>query len=406
MGPLRGIRIIECAGYLSAPAACYMLADLGAEVIKIEDREKGDPARGTYALFGQSMSLPDGGNILFETANRNKKSVTLDLKKEKGREILYKLVKISDVFCTNFSLSTLSKLGIDYDTIIKHNPSIIYAIATSYGLRGPEKDKRAFDSIAQARSGIMFAVGGEPDDPPQQIGGPVFDQMTGTLLAYGILAALVAREKQGKGQLVETSLLGAAIHLQAYNVNTALLRGRAIARPSRKTLKNPLANHYECADGEWLLLSEAQADRFWPCLCRALEIEYLEHDERFRDAESRRKHFRELTEILEKVFKTKTREEWLRILREKGGGLAFSPVLRHTDLPRDPQVVENRYIVEVKHPTLGDISVVGSPLNFSSTAPEIEGWAPKFGQHTEEVLLDLCGLSWEEIERLRDEEVI
>ncbi|MGD0914843.1 MAG: CoA transferase [Thermodesulfobacteriota bacterium] len=405
-GPLRGVRVIECAGYLSAPTACYMLGDLGAEIIKVEDREKGDPARGTSALFGTSMSLPDGGNILFETANRNKKSITLDLKKEKGRKILYQLVELSEVFCTNFSQSAIGNLQIDYQTLSKYNPKLIYGVATGYGLLGPDSNKRAFDSIAQARSGMMYAAGGDPDAPPSQIGGPIFDQMTGTLLAYAILAALVAKDRQGIGQQVEVSLLGSAIHLQAYNINTALLRGRQIPRPSRRTLKNPMANHYECADGEWLLLSEAQSDRFWHNFCVALGIEHLEKNEKFADAARRRDNFRELTGIIEEVFKTKKRGEWIAILNEKGGGLAFSPVLKPTDLSSDPQVVQNDYIVEVDHPSLGRISVIGNPVSFTGTPVHIDGYAPQFGQHTEEVLLDVCGYSWEQIQELKDEEVI
>ena len=406
VGPLQGIRVVECAGYLSAPTACYMLGDLGAEIIKIEDRVKGDPSRGTSAVFGSSMTLANGENILFETANRNKKSVTLDLKKEKGKQLLYELVSKADVFCTNFTLSAIEKLAIDFETLKKYNPKLIYGLATGYGLSGPESKRRAFDSVAQARSGIMYALGGEPDAPPAQIGGPVFDQMTGTLLVYGILAALVARDRQGTGQQVEVSLLGSGIHLQAYNLNTALLRGRQIPRPSRKSLKNPMANHFECADGEWLLLSEPQADRFWHAFCDALGIQHLEKDEKYGDAARRRENFRELLVIIEGVFKTKPRDEWMRILDAKGGGLAYSPVLRPTDLGKDPQVLQNGYITEINHPSLGAIKMVGNPVNFSGTPVTVDGYAPCFGQNTEEVLLDICGYDWDKIQQLKDEEVI
>jgi CoA:oxalate CoA-transferase len=405
-GPLQGIRVIECAGYLSAPTACYMLGDLGAEVIKIEDREKGDPSRGTSAVFGSSMTLANGENILFETANRNKKSMTLDLKKEKGRQLLYELVAKADIFCTNFSSSAIAKLEIGYETLKKHNPKLIYGLATGYGLAGPESRKRAFDSVAQARSGIMYALGGEPDTPPAQIGGPVFDQITGTLLVYGILAALAARDRQGIGQQVEVSLLGSGIHLQAYNLNTALLRGRQIPRPSRRSLKNPMANHFECADGEWLLLSEPQADRFWPPFCDALGIRHLENDEKYSDAARRRENFRELLDIIEGVFKTKTRTEWTKILDEKGNGIAYSPVLKPTDLADDEQALENKYITEIEHPSLGKIKMVGNPVSFSETPVTVDGYAPCFGQNTEEVLLDVCGCDWDTIQLLKDEEVI
>lgn len=405
-GPLEGLRVIECAGYLSAPTACYMLGDLGAEVIKIEDREKGDPSRGTSAVFGSSMTLPNGENILFETANRNKKSMTLDLKKEKGKQLLYELISKSDIFCTNFTQAAIAKLEIGFDTLRKYNPRLIYGLATGYGLVGPESSRRAFDSVAQARSGIMYALGGEPDSPPAQIGGPVFDQMTGTLLVYGILAALVARDRQGKGQQVEVSLLGSGIHLQAYNLNTALLRGRQIPRPSRRSLKNPMANHFECADGEWLLLSEPQADRFWPAFCDALGIQHLENDEKYRDATRRRENFRELLAIIEQVFKTKTRAQWMEILDQKGGGIAYSPVLRPTDLANDEQALQNGYITVIEHPSLGPVKMVGNPVSFSETPVKVDGFAPCFGQNTEEVLMDVCGYDWDRIQQLKDEEVI
>jgi crotonobetainyl-CoA:carnitine CoA-transferase CaiB-like acyl-CoA transferase len=405
-GPLQGIRVIECGGYLSAPTAGYMLGDLGAEIIKIEDRIKGDPARGMSALFGSPVILTEGANVLFDTANRGKKSMTIDLKKDKGKDLLYRLLKVSDVFCTNLSQAAIAELGIDYGNLRRHNPRLIYGLATGYGTEGPDAKKRAFDSIAQARSGIMYAVGGDPNTPPEQIGGPIFDQMTGTLLAYGILAALVSREKTGVGQQVDVSLLGSGIHLQAYNLNIAFWRNRAIPKPSRKTLRNPLANHYECADGEWLMFSEGQSDRFWPKFCDALGIQQMEKDPRFATSEERKKNFREITAVVEQVFKTKPRSEWIAILDSKGGGVAFAPVMKPTELASDPQVLQNGYVVEVEHPSLGKVKMVGNPVGFSGTPGSIEGRAPFFGENTEEVLLDVCGCTWEDIEKLKDEEVI
>jgi crotonobetainyl-CoA:carnitine CoA-transferase CaiB-like acyl-CoA transferase len=383
-----------------------MLGDLGAEIIKVEDREKGDPSRGTSAVFGSSMTLPNGENILFATANRNKKSITLDLKKPAGRELLYQLVAKSDVFCTNYTQAAILKLGIDYETLKQHNPTLVYGLATGYGLKGPESCKRAFDSVAQARSTIMYALGGEPDSPPAQIGGPVFDQLTGTLLVYGILAALVRKARDGMGQQVEVSLLGSGIHLQAYNINAALWRGRQIPRPSRRNMKNPLSNHFECADGEWLLLSEPQADRYWPMFCSTLGIQNLEKDPRFIDTAKRRENYRELNELIEQVFKTRPRAEWMKILDEKGGGIAYSPVLRPTDLANDQQALENNYISAFDHPSLGPIKMVGNPVNFSRTPAKAEGYAPQFGEQTEEVLLEVAGYTWDDIQRLKDEEVI
>lgn len=404
-GPLEGVRIVECGGYLSAPSACYMLGDLGAEVIKIEDRVKGDPSRGMSSLFGRAMSLPGNLNIMFETANRNKKSMTLDLKKDKGKKLLYELVKISDVFCTNYSQSAIAKLGIDYETLSAYNPKLVYGIATGYGLSGPDSTKRAFDTIAQARSGIMYAVG-EPDSPPAQIAGPIFDQMTGTLLAYGILAALVARDKQGTGQQVEVSLLGSGLHLQAYNVNTVLLRDRPIPRPSRLNQRNALANHYECADGKWILFAEPQSDRFWHDFCAVIGMEELEKDEKFVNAKARNDNRVELTKILDNVFKTKKRDTWLSLLEEKGGGIACTAVREPNELKFDAQITSNDYITDVDHPVLRQIKTIGCPIKFGKTPADVTTPAPNFGEHTEDVLINICNYSWEDIEKLKDDEVI
>jgi crotonobetainyl-CoA:carnitine CoA-transferase CaiB-like acyl-CoA transferase len=380
-----------------------MLGDLGAEVIKIEDRVQGDPVRGMSAYFGSSLFLPGNINILFETANRNKKSITLDLKGEKGKKILYELVKVSDVFCTNYSRGVCTKLGVDYETLKHYNPKLVYAEATGYGSRGPESGKRGFDPIAQARSGMMYTVG-EPGGPAPPIPGAICDQLTGTILAYGISAALVARDKQGTGQQIQVSLIGSGIHLQAYNVNAALWRGRPLARASRTKLKNPLANYFQCGDGKWLIFAEAQSDRFWHPFCVALGIEHLEKDLRFATGDDRRKNHLQLLKTLDEVFKTKTREEWMRILEKSG--IAFSPILELTELSSDPQILENDYITEINHPVLGHVKVVGIPVEFSGTPVHVTGHAPSFGEHTEEILQNVCGYSWEEIEKLKDEKII
>jgi len=402
-GPLEGIRVLECAGYLSAPTAGYMLGDMGAEVIKLEDRVRGDPTRGFFEVFGMKTAH-QGINVLFETANRHKKSVTLDISKEEGKRILHQLVKVSDIFLTNYSPSAISNLQIDFATLSRHNPRLVYGIATGYGLKGPDCDKRAFDTIAQARSGMMYAFG-ESEGVPSQIGGIIFDQMTGTMLAYGVLSAIIARDRQGVGQQVEVSLLGSGIHLQAYGVNGAMLRGRTMSS-SRKTLKNPLANHYECADGKWLVLSESQSDKYWPAFCDALGIPELKNDPRYLNVVERKKNFRELTSTIENVFKTKTRDEWVSILEEKGGGLAFSPILSLMELGSDPQVLANEYITKVDHPSLGQLNVVGVPVKLSATAPSAQGYAPNFGEHTEDVLINVLGYNWDDIQRLKEGEII
>ena len=246
--------------------------------------------------YGVSPPSFKGVNLFYETPNRNKKSITLDLKKEKGREVLYKLIQKSDIFYTNFSKKVCASLGCDYETLCKINNKIIYGRASGYGRVGPEANLRAFDVAAQARSGLMEQTG-DADGPPTNITGAVLDQLGATMLAYGILGALVARERMGIGQELETSLLGSAIHLQAMSVNQACLTGRPFSRHNRLRARNPLANYYKCADDEWIMFSELQSDRFWPDFCKAVGLSDLITDPRFDTSSARRKSFTELIPI-------------------------------------------------------------------------------------------------------------
>jgi crotonobetainyl-CoA:carnitine CoA-transferase CaiB-like acyl-CoA transferase len=402
--PLQGIRILDCTIWQQGPVATAMMGDLGAEVIKIEDRIGGDPARGVMKMWGVMARLPDGRNFYLENNNRNKKGITLDLKKEKGRQILYKLVEKSDVFVHNYRLDVPAKLGCDYETLSKYNPKLIYVQSSGYGPKGPEALAPAFDYIGQARSGLMTAVG-EVGMPPLTVTGAPIDQMGATVTAYGILAALLARERLGVGQKVDVSMLGSAIWLQAENVASSLIFGYEYPRWTRSDTGNPLWNHYCCADGKWLVLAMPQSDRHWPALCRVLDIEDLRDDRRFDNMHNREQNAKELIAILDRVFATKTREDWLKLMKDERE-LIVTPVNSISDLKNDPQVIANEYIVDFDHPTLGAIKVVGVPIKLSKTPGSIRLPAPEFGQHTEEVLIDVLGYSWEEIAKLRDEEVM
>jgi len=405
-GVLDGIRVIEWGAWHQGPEAGSMLGDLGADVIKIEDRITGDPFRGVESLFETSMSMGGGTSLAFEIVNRNKRSLMLDLKKDKGKEVLYRLINKSDVFLTNYPLSTAEKLGVDYERLVAHNRQLIYAIGSGLGMRGPDSERRTFDTIAQARSGIMFMISDRDHTEPYQIVGGVIDQLGATVLAYAVLAALLARERKGIAQLVEVSLLGSALHLQMTNIGSFLLSGRVRARHSRTRAKNPLTNQYKCADGKWIMLAAIQSDRFWPQFCKAVGPPELASDARFRSASERSTHCKELIAILDNLFAKKTRAEWLAILETECKNLPFGPILEISDLAVDPQVLENEYIKEVTHPSLGKTKVVGCPVYFSKTPAFTESSAPTFGQHTEEALLEVCGYSWEEIAQLREEEVI
>lgn len=402
--PLEGIRILDWTIWQQGPVATAMLGDLGAEVIKIEERVAGDPGRGMKRVRGLAAELPGGRNFYFENNNRNKRGIALDLRKPGGKEIIYRLAEKSDVFVQNFRPGVAGRLGLDYVKLKECNPRIIYATASGYGLKGPERDEPTFDYLGLARSGIMNAVG-DPDTPPQGMVGGLADQMGGIFLAYGILAALVARERLGVGQEIDCSHFGSMIAFQALNVAAACLVGRDLPRQERASAFNPLWNHYQCQDGKWIALAHLQPDRHWPPLCKALGIGHLEKDPRFADAVSRERNARELVVILDRIFATRQSAEWVKYLKSQGDFIV-TPVNSVADLLSDPQAVANEYVTDYEHPTLGKVKLPGIPVHFSKTPGAIRLPAPIFSQHTEEVLMELANYSWEDIEKLKQEEVI
>jgi crotonobetainyl-CoA:carnitine CoA-transferase CaiB-like acyl-CoA transferase len=400
--PLEGMRVIDWTIWQQGPVCSAMLGDLGAEVIKIEERERGDPGRGMIKISG--VDLKDRPNFYFEANNRNKRSLALDLKKPAAREIVYQLVAKSDVFVQNFRLGVAARLGLDYATLRRHNPRLIYASATGYGPEGPEAGDPSFDQLGLARSGIMLAAG-EPDMPPLMITGGIADQMGAIMLAYGVLAAVVARERFGVGQEVDASHLGSMLMLQGLSVAARLMMGFAIPRVPRKFAANPLWNHYRCGDDKWICLGMLQPDRYWADFCRALGRAELAQDERFCNLRVRAANAAAAIDILDEIFATKPRQEWMRILRTSGDFI-FTIVNSVDDLPTDPQVVANNYILDFDHPQFGKTQVVGIPVRLSETPGAVRLPAPEFGQHTEELLSQLLGYSWDQIAALKDQEVI
>jgi crotonobetainyl-CoA:carnitine CoA-transferase CaiB-like acyl-CoA transferase len=379
-----------------------MLGDLGAEVIKVEERVGGDPGRGV--LRAQGLDLKDRPNFYFEANNRNKRSIAVDLKKPAGVEIVRRLAARADVFVQNFRKGVAARLGLDAATLRAGNPRLVYASASGYGPEGPESGAPSFDYLGLARSGIMYSAG-EPDDEPLAIAGGIADQMGAIMLAYGVLAALLARERSGRGQEVDASHLGSMAWLQGLGLSARLMLGRALPRQSRRFATNPLWNHYKCADGQWLALSMLQPDRYWVELCRVLEIPEAATDERFANMLNRMMNSGSCIALLDEVFARRTREEWLGRLAE-GGDFIFSIINSVDDLPDDPQMLANGYVGSFEHPAFGETRVVGLPVRLSETPGEIRLPAPEFGQHTEEVLTELLGYSWDDIARLREAEVI
>jgi crotonobetainyl-CoA:carnitine CoA-transferase CaiB-like acyl-CoA transferase len=400
--PLDGIRVVDWTIWQQGPVCSVMLGDLGADVIKVEERVGGDPGRGV--LRAQGLDLSDRPNFYFEANNRNKRSLTVDLKKPEGVDIVRKLADGADVFVQNFRQGVATRLGLDAATLRARNPRLIYASATGYGPLGPDSGDPSFDYLGLARSGIMLSAG-EPDDEPLAIAGGIADQMGAVMLAYGVLAALLAREKTGRGQEVDASHLGSMSWLQGLGLSARLMLGRALPRTPRKYATNPLWNHYRCADGEWIALAMLQSDRYWPKLCEALGVPEGATDPRFATLLDRMMNAGDCVALLDATFATRPRAEWLEILR-KGGDFIVSVVNSVDQLPDDVQVQANRYVTTFEHPAFGPTQVVGIPVGLSETPGALRRPAPEFGQHTEEILTELLGYSWDDVAELREREVI
>jgi crotonobetainyl-CoA:carnitine CoA-transferase CaiB-like acyl-CoA transferase len=402
--PLEGIRVLDWTIFQQGPVATAMLGDLGADVIKIEERVGGDPARGMMKVIGAIISQEvTGRNAYYENNNRNKRCLTLDLRKQRGKEIIYGLVEKSDVFVQNFRKGVAERMGLDYKTLSQYNPRLIYASASGWGPEGPDAGEPSADYTGIARSGIM-SLAGEPDMPPQMVQGGLGDQTGAIMTAYGVVTALLTRERFGIGQEVNASILGGLVFLQGVPMACALMAGVTRFRTQRTRAGNPLWNHYGCQDGKWIALSHLQPDKFWPNVCRAMGLEHLEHDPRFADLKAREDNREELIGILDEVFASRPREEWIKLFKEHG--VMYAPVNEFHELANDPQVTANNYMVDFEHPVMGKTKVVGFPVTFSQTPMSIRREAPEFGQHTEEILMEVLGYSWDDIARLKEEEVI
>lgn len=403
--PLEGIRVIDWTIFQQGPVATSMLGDLGAEVIKIEERGEGDPGRGMTRTFGRTALIGEGRNYYYETNNRNKKGIALDLKKEKAREVIYKLVEKADVFVTNFRKGVPERLGLDYETLRKYNPKLIYAIASGYGPDGPESHRPSLDHIGLARTGMMLQMTPPEASAPVYPQGGIADQMGAVMLSYAVLVGLAARNLHGMGQKIDSSHIASVTWLQGLAVNAYLMLGRELPVYNRERAGNPLSNFYKCKDDKWLFLALTQGDRHWPNFCQALGMPALETDPRFNTMDARSQNKDALIHVLDEVFASKTAQEWTKIFIDYPDFI-FETVNRISDLDKDPQFLANNYITEIPHPELGKIKMVGVPFKFSRTVPEFKRPAPQLGEHTEEVLIDLCGYSWDDIAQLREEEVI
>jgi len=396
-GPLTGIKVVEITTFQQGPVAGMRLGDLGADVIKIEPKE-GDPARRHMRTIEAEFHVK-GDNYYFEHANRNKRGIVLDMKNEKGMEVFLKLIDSADVFLNNMSIGAPIRLGIGPEEMLARNPKLIYAQASGWGRKGPAANSLSFDYTGIARSGLMMAAG-EDKTPPSMILPGLGDELGGLMSAWGVCLALLARERTGKGQVVDTSLMGSVVAMLGHLISGTSMLKQEFPRFVRTNMGNPMYCHYCCKDGKWLVVAHLDPDRWWAKVCGALGAEQLVNDPRFSTFAARSENRRELVSIFDGIFASKTREEWMQILNEHG--CIVTPVQNIPEVVEDPQLLANNYVIELDHPTYGHTKTMGFPWDLSETPATWRRPAPKLGEHTEEVLLEV-GYSREAIAKLREE---
>ena len=392
--PLSGVRVLDLSQMLAGPFGSMILADLGAEVIKIEKPGEGDIGRGMPPHYFH------GESVYFLSVNRNKKSLTLDLKSKEGLDIFYRLVKVSDVVFDNFRPGIVEKLRIDHESLKKINPRIISCSVSGYGQTGPFKDRPAFDLIIQARGGIMSYTG-EPGRMPVRMGAPMGDLTGGIYAAHGVMAALYQREKTGQGQRIDISLLDSQLSLQIYRALYYLYAGE-IAQPvgSGHVSANPIrAFKTKTFD----IVIDANTDKFFQELCEGLDRKELASDPRFVTRADRLKNKEALYDILEKVFLEKPGEEWLQRLE---GRLPAGPINTVDMALSDPQVLARNMVVETAHRSGEKMKLLGTPIKMSPAGEPQFTPPPALGEQTEQILKDLLNLSPLEIKQLREKKII
>jgi crotonobetainyl-CoA:carnitine CoA-transferase CaiB-like acyl-CoA transferase len=392
---LDGVRIVDMAQMLAGGYGSMLLGDLGAEMIKIEPVEVGDRTR----LLGPPFVAGESGYFL--GINRNKKSVALDVRKEQGLQLLYDLVRVSDVVFHNFRPGVMERLQCDYESLREVNPRIILCGLTGYGENGPYRDLPAFDLAIQAISGAM-SITGEPGHPPVRMGIPMGDLAGSLFAAFAISAALYAREVSGKGRKIELSLMDCSVSLLTYVGQYYLLDGQ-VPRPIGSAHQS-VVPYQAFATQDIYIVVAVFVEKFWKALCRVLGIEDLIDDPRFYDNDHRRDNRQELVPVLEEIFRTRPGEEWLQLLAE--AEVPCGPINTLDRLFVDPQVAARNMVVEMDHPTVGRLRSIGNPVK---TPPMPEGPLeppPLHGQHTDQVLGEILGYSAELIAQLRGEGII
>jgi crotonobetainyl-CoA:carnitine CoA-transferase CaiB-like acyl-CoA transferase len=398
-GPLTGVKVVEVAAYVFVPMAGAVLADLGADVIKVEPR-RGDPMRGTTNANTAAQTL-DGRrdpNLLAEMSNRGKRSIALDLATPDGRAVLYRLVEHADVFTTSYLDTTRRNLGVDIDDIRAVNPRIIYARGNGWGSRGPMHDAPAYDLVSAWAGSGLAATLADGDGEPPSMPIAIFDSQAGCTLAGAIGIALYRREVTGEGMVVESSLLNAGMFAVQSEISAAPLR-MDTGRTDRAKPHNALVNWYRTADGRWLYFVIARVGNLLPDLFDVLGRPDLLDDERFATDEGRARNARDFARILDAVFAQRTFEEWCeRFARFRG---CWGPLLESPELPEHPQVVANGFVNHYETNQGVELGLVAPAMQFDDVPTRPAGPAPEVGQHSELLLLE-HGFSWDEIAALQD----
>jgi crotonobetainyl-CoA:carnitine CoA-transferase CaiB-like acyl-CoA transferase len=390
MGALSGVKVLELAHIMSGPTAGMLLADLGADVVKVEKVPDGDDTR--------RFTPPEvnGESSAFMMMNRNKRGIALDLRQPAARQALQRMADRCDVLIENFRVGTMDRLGLGYDTLRKTNPALVYCAISGYGRTGPDACKGGFDLVAQGLSGLM-RITGEPGGPPTKVGSPVTDINAGILAALGIVAAYVHRLRTGEGQLVDTSLLEAGVMQTFWQSAIFLGSGREIgALGSAHPLTAPY-QAFRTRDG-WITVGASNQANYVR-LTQVLEAPELLDDPRFRDNATRMTNLPALVELLTQRFERKRSTDWLSALA--AAGVPAGPVLTIAEMLEHPQVRARAMVVETHHPKAGATQAIGCPLKLSATPARVLRAAPLYGQHTREVLLEF-GFGAVEVQALLD----
>jgi formyl-CoA transferase len=396
--PLAGVRVLEVAAWTFVPAAGAVLADLGADVIKVEP-PTGDPQRGLKTMLNFRT---EGPNPFNEIPNRGKRSITLDLGRPAARDLLLRIAATSDVFLTSYLPAARAKLGIDVDDVRAVKPDIIYAKRSGWGAEGPMADAGGYDlAAAWGSCGLAFKLTDGPVGPKPQP--PAFyDLQGGNTIAGAIGVALFRRERTGEGSVIDVSLMNVGLWTMAPDIVAAPYADELI-RTERTDPANPIANWYRTADDRWLYLVCLQADRFWSELCGVIGREDLADDPRFTDMAVRYEHRKECVAELDAVFATRTLPEWIE--RFEGFTGVWAPVLSFKEIHEHRQVAANGFLPSVTGNDGLEFRLVAPPMHFDGEHSAPAGPAPELGQHTEEVLLD-AGLAWDAISQARDDGVL